>query len=86
MRAQIMVYKAQHRDTPPGYPNGDINATPDAATFVSQMTGFTDETGNVSPVQRSVSLWAVSEPDAEQSVQQPICLAAGDRHIDACAR
>jgi general secretion pathway protein G len=48
MRSQIMVYKAQHRDTPPGYPNGDINAAPDAATFISQMTGFTDETGNVS--------------------------------------
>src|SRR5690348_14089300 len=49
MRSQITVYKAQHQDVPPGYPNGNISATPDSATFVAQMCGFTDEAGNVSP-------------------------------------
>src|SRR5579864_7959116 len=29
MRSQITVYKAQHQDVPPGYPNGNITATPD---------------------------------------------------------
>jgi len=34
MRSQIELYKIQHKDTPP-----------DAATFVAQMTGYTDIDG-----------------------------------------
>jgi general secretion pathway protein G len=39
LRTQIVVYKAQHRDVPPG---------PDADDFVEQMTGHTDDLGNIS--------------------------------------
>jgi general secretion pathway protein G len=47
LRTQIIVYKAQHHDIAPGYPNGDRNATPTAADFVAQMTKPTDEFGVV---------------------------------------
>jgi general secretion pathway protein G len=42
MRTQIGVFKAQHRDTPPGYPGGVITAAPSAADFMAQMTMFSD--------------------------------------------
>src|SRR5687768_8469449 len=38
LRTQIIVYKAQHHDVPPGYPNGNRNATPTGADFIAQMT------------------------------------------------
>src|SRR4051794_4309358 len=47
LRTQIVVYKAQHHDIPPGYPNGDRTAAPTADDFVAQMTKPTDEYGNV---------------------------------------
>lgn len=37
LRTQVVVYKAQHRDVPPG---------PTAADFAAQMTGYTDDQGN----------------------------------------
>ena len=43
LRTQIMVYKAQHNDVPPGYPNGDNkDSAATAADFVAQMTKPTD--------------------------------------------
>jgi prepilin-type N-terminal cleavage/methylation domain-containing protein len=48
MRNQLMVYRAQHRDAPAGYPGGDISATPDADTFLGHMTQYTDASGNYS--------------------------------------
>ena len=45
LRTQIVVYKAQHHDTPPGYPNGDRSALPTGADFVAQMTKPTNESG-----------------------------------------
>ena len=47
LRTQIIVYKAQHHDIPPGYPDGDRTASPTAADFVQQMTRPTDEYGVV---------------------------------------
>lgn len=47
LREQIGIYKMQHNDVPPGYPAGNLSATPDAPTFLSQMTGNTDIAGNV---------------------------------------
>ncbi len=47
LRTQIVVYKAQHHDVAPGYPNGDKNATPTAADFVAQLTKPTDDHGTV---------------------------------------
>ena len=46
MRSQLVIYRAQHRDTPAGYPGGNLGATPDAATFVAHMTQHTDASGN----------------------------------------
>ena len=45
LRTQIVVYKAQHHDTPPGYPGGDRLAAPTAADFIAQMSKPTDEYG-----------------------------------------
>src|SRR5947209_17203391 len=47
LRQQTAIYKAQHRDVPPGYPSGDTTQTPDQASFLSQMINYTDEHGNV---------------------------------------
>jgi prepilin-type N-terminal cleavage/methylation domain-containing protein len=43
LRTQIVVFKAQHRDVPPGYTSGDVSATPNEGEFLSQMTGKTNE-------------------------------------------
>src|SRR5450756_1265080 len=43
LRTQIVVFKAQHRDTPPGYQDGDIAAGWDAEVFVAQMILYTDD-------------------------------------------
>jgi prepilin-type N-terminal cleavage/methylation domain-containing protein len=49
LRTQIVVFKAQHRDTPPGYPNGDRAQAPTEAAFVQQMTTYTNESCAASP-------------------------------------
>ena len=46
LRTQIQVYKAQHRDIAPGYGG--------TATFVEQMTMFTDDQGNTNPTYTKV--------------------------------
>ncbi|MGF1635163.1 MAG: type II secretion system protein [Phycisphaerae bacterium] len=46
LRTQVNVYAAQHRDVFPGYPGGDITVTPTEAAFVSQLTAYTDISGN----------------------------------------
>ena len=43
LRTQILVFKAQHRDVPPGYPAGNTAALPTEAAFVEQMTKPTNE-------------------------------------------
>ena len=43
LRTQLLVFKAQHRDVPPGYPAGNTNATPTEAAFLEQMTRPTNE-------------------------------------------
>src|SRR4051794_16250737 len=45
LRTQIIVYKAQHRDTPPGYPGGNKASTPTWDAFRDQMCKFTNERG-----------------------------------------
>ncbi len=47
LRTQILIYNAQHDGTPPGYPNGDSSASPTAEVFIEQMTGPSDDHGNV---------------------------------------
>src|SRR5213075_267635 len=46
-RTQIIVFKAQHCDTAPGYPTGQNTATPSEQNFLLQMTGSTDEYCNI---------------------------------------
>ena len=43
LRTQIVVFKAQHSDTPPGYPVGNRLAAPTEADFLEQMTKSTDD-------------------------------------------
>ena len=53
LRTQIVVFKAQHRDTAPGHPGGDASQAATAGDFLDQMTTATDEfsrTGAPSPV------------------------------------
>jgi general secretion pathway protein G len=45
LRTQIVVYKAQHHDIPPGYPNGNRNAAPTGPDFIAQLTRPTDAFG-----------------------------------------
>ena|ERR1044071_3472447 len=47
LRTQIVVFKAQHKDVPPGYPGGNRNVVPTPNDFVAQMTTTTDEQCNV---------------------------------------
>jgi general secretion pathway protein G len=42
LRTTVIVFKAQHNDTPPGYPGGNISAAPTQEAFISQMTMYTD--------------------------------------------
>jgi prepilin-type N-terminal cleavage/methylation domain-containing protein len=48
LRTQIGVYYTQHTDCYPGYPGGDITATPAGDVFVNQMTQCTDTVGHYS--------------------------------------
>jgi general secretion pathway protein G len=50
LRVQLGVFKAQHRDVPPGYPGGNRLAAPSEADFLAQMMQFTDESCNTNPV------------------------------------
>jgi general secretion pathway protein G len=45
LRTQIVVYKAQHHDVPPGYPNGDRQAAATGPDFIAQLTRPTDAFG-----------------------------------------
>ncbi len=43
LRTQLAVFKAQHFDVAPGYPGGDSSVAPTQATFLAQMTHYTNE-------------------------------------------
>lgn len=43
LRTQVVVFKAQHKDTPAGYPGGNRGLAPTATDFVEQMTRASDE-------------------------------------------
>ena len=42
LRTQIGVFRAQHEDVSPGYPDGNTGLTPDGETFVKHLTGHTN--------------------------------------------
>ena len=54
LRMQVQVYKAQHKDVPPGYPGGDVTAGATAADFVAQMTKPTNDVGVTNTTASSV--------------------------------
>jgi general secretion pathway protein G len=43
LRTQIVVFKAQHRDVPPGYPSGNVKQAPTETDFVAQMTKYSND-------------------------------------------
>lgn len=49
MRTQITVFRAQHQDVPPGYPQGNPTASPSADDFLQQMTERSDVRCRLSP-------------------------------------
>ena len=48
MRTQVELFVGHHAGLPPGYPNGDLAATPTPAAFVAQLTQYTSESGTTS--------------------------------------
>jgi prepilin-type N-terminal cleavage/methylation domain-containing protein len=45
LRSAIELYTAQHNGVPPGYPNGDITATPSEQVFIWQLTMASNKSG-----------------------------------------
>lgn len=43
LRSQVQVFRAQHRDIPPGYPGGSMGGTPTQQDFADQMLLYTTE-------------------------------------------
>ena len=54
LRTQVVVYKAQHQDCPPGYPGGDRSANATGPDFIAQLTKPTDESGNTAAANTQV--------------------------------
>lgn len=44
IRMQVQVYRSQHNEVPPGYPDGDRSAAPTEEAFAAQMTRASDRT------------------------------------------
>jgi general secretion pathway protein G len=45
LRRFVLIYKSQHMEVSPGYPNGDTSAQPTADTVVAQATSSSKLTG-----------------------------------------
>lgn len=50
LRRQIEIYRMQHNNVSPGYPEGNNRGTPSQELFLTQMTRFTNTHGQVSSV------------------------------------
>jgi general secretion pathway protein G len=50
LRTQLAVYKAQHQDTPAGYPDGDRTQAPTEAALLAQMTMASRGRGETAPI------------------------------------
>lgn len=48
LRTQVGVYRSQHNDICPGYPNGDTTQTPTAAALTDQLMKYSDTQGYTS--------------------------------------
>ena len=49
IRSQITIFKFQHNDVAPGYPDCDRTQTPDQQSFVGQMTSASTDGGATAP-------------------------------------
>jgi prepilin-type N-terminal cleavage/methylation domain-containing protein len=50
LRRYILIYKGQHLEIPPGYPDGDKMQSPTEQVFLEQMTLSSNEIGQTAPV------------------------------------
>jgi general secretion pathway protein G len=50
LRRYILIYKCQHQEVPPGYPNGDRTQVPTEQAFLDQMILSSNETGQTAPI------------------------------------
>lgn len=82
LRTQIAVYAAQHHDVCPGYPGGDSTQTPSQTTFVSQMTQYTDDAGNVSATQSVTHKFG---PYLSRMPENPVNALSSIKFIDGSA-
>ena len=81
-RTQIGVYRVQHGDVFPGYPGDDSTQTATEAAFISQMTEYTDNSGNVSASQGAPytngPYWSQTPLNTVGNLSSVKMLAAGD--------
>ena len=50
LRRFVLIYKSQHLEVSPGYPNGDPGAAPTGAAFLAQATLSSDMSGRTAAV------------------------------------
>lgn len=50
LRRYVLIYAAQHREVPPGYPDGDRTQTPTEQAFIEQITMSSDPNGLTAPI------------------------------------
>lgn len=80
IRTQILVYRAQHGGTAPGYPDGDTTRPPTTTDFAAQMTLYTDAQGRTA-IQKSEQF--CFGPYLEQLPANPVNHSAAIRFIAA---
>ena len=50
LRRYVLIYKAQHLEVGPGYPDGDTTQDPTEAVFLAQTTLSSNDSGQTAPV------------------------------------
>ena len=50
LRRYVLIYKSQHLEVGPGYPDGDTTQDPTEAAFLAQTTLSSNESGQTAPV------------------------------------
>ena len=50
LRRYVLVYKSQHLEVAPGYPDGDTAQTPTEQTFINQITLSSNVGGQTAPI------------------------------------
>ncbi|HUV66921.1 MAG TPA: prepilin-type N-terminal cleavage/methylation domain-containing protein [Sedimentisphaerales bacterium] len=50
LRRYVLIYKSQHREVAPGYPDGDTTQAPTEEAFIDQLTLSSNTSGQTAPV------------------------------------